>query len=95
MNNSPIEVLHGNQLTPVDLEALRKFWEGLCAVRLTLQMGAPAGVYISISKGLYDLLESHYGRERFFQDVIANLWVQEPKTIKQGGDVRTKKGSNG
>ncbi len=90
MNNSPVELLRGNQLTPLDMDALRKFWEGLCAVQLTLQMGAPAGVYISISKGLYDVLESHYGRERVFQNVMANLWVQDPKTIKQGGDVRTR-----
>jgi hypothetical protein len=89
VNKTPIELLSSTQLTPVDLDALRKFWDGLYAVKVTLIYGAPGRVAIAISKEFYDLLESYYGRELGFQDVMANVWVQDAKTIKHGGDVRT------
>lgn len=88
MNKLPIELLSGNQLTPVDLDSLRAFYDGLVAIKRTVIAGAPGRVAIAISKGFYDLLEPQYGSRNEFREVMANVWVQDVKTIKQGGDVR-------
>lgn len=80
--------LPGNQVTPVDLNALRMFYIGLCAIAPTLMCGAPGAVGLVISGGLYELLKDRFCSDPQFARVMANVWVQDVKTIKQGGDIR-------
>jgi len=89
-NRSEFEAHDGQtrNLTPVDLDALQLFYEGLCRIEDTLLCSAPAAAGIALSRSLYDLLQSKFGQDARFDKVMANIWVQEVSTIKRGGDVR-------
>lgn len=76
--------------TPATREGIVALFEGLCGIRNTLCLGAPAQAAIALTPSLVYLLEQHCGNDPRFKAVIAEVWVVDRLTLVNASADRIK-----
>lgn len=67
--------------TPATREGIVALFEGLCGIRNTLCLGAPAQAAIALTPSLVYLLEQHCGNDPRFKSVMAEIRVVDRLTL--------------
>lgn len=84
MTNLP-HVMQNVPTTPVTEQGVREFFAGLVAIHDTLVYSAPAQVAVAITPSLAGLLEQFCGAYPRYKRVMADIWINDYKTINAGG----------
>lgn len=71
--------------TPVTEHGVRDFFNGLAALQDTLTYSAPAQAAIAITPSLAGLLEQFCGTDPRYKRVMADVWINDYKSIKANG----------
>lgn len=62
-------------LTPTSEHGIKAFFEGLCAIVDTIELGAPAEAGVAISPSMLELLKHFCESDSRYGRVVANLYV--------------------
>lgn len=62
-------------LTPTSEQGIKVFFEGLCAIVQTIELGAPAEAGVAISPSMLELLKHFCESDPRFGRVVANVYV--------------------